>query len=133
MNRLLALARRRLLQVARDRLTTAISMVMLPVLQLLLFGWAIDTDVRHIPTVIFDQDASAASRDLVRRVELTGYYDIVGEARSYDEIGEAAACAAVAPATWPGAARAAARRLARPPDAVQLRDRRLRSAHRRQR
>ncbi|MCA9687753.1 MAG: ABC transporter permease, partial [Myxococcales bacterium] len=86
MNRLLALARKELLQVARDRLTLAM-MVMLPVLQLLLFGWAIDTDVRHIPTVIFDQDASAASRDLVRRVELTGYYDIVGEARSYDEIG----------------------------------------------
>ena len=41
-------------------------MVVLPVMQLLLFGYAINTDVRHIPTVVFDQDHSAESRDLVR-------------------------------------------------------------------
>ena len=35
-------------------------------MQLLLFGYAINTDVRHIPTVVYDQDRSAESRDLVR-------------------------------------------------------------------
>ena len=54
-------------------------MVALPIMQLLLFGYAINTDVRHIPTVVFDQDDSAASRDLARSLEATGFYDLVGE------------------------------------------------------
>ena len=62
---------------------------MLPVVQLLLFGYAINTDVRHIPTVVYDQDHIATSRDLARRMEATGYYDVVGHVRSYDEIAEA--------------------------------------------
>jgi ABC-2 type transport system permease protein len=64
-------------------------MVMLPVLQLLFFGYAINTDVRNIPTVVFDQDGSAESRDLVRgsrpRASMTSSADV----RSYDEISRA--------------------------------------------
>ena len=36
--------------------------IALPVMQIVLFGYAINTDVRHIPMVVFDQDASADSR-----------------------------------------------------------------------
>jgi ABC-2 type transport system permease protein len=61
-------------------------MTMLPLMQLLLFGYAINTDVRHIPTAVYDQDRSAASRDLVRSLEATQFYDIVGNVESYDEI-----------------------------------------------
>jgi ABC-2 type transport system permease protein len=86
--RLLAIARKELWQLMRDRLTLAM-MVMLPVVQLLLFGYAINTDVRHIPLVVFDQDHSAASRDLVRRMEVTGYYDAIGQVRGYAEIDRA--------------------------------------------
>jgi ABC-2 type transport system permease protein len=85
MTRLLALARKEMQQLRRDRLTLAM-MVVLPVLQLLLFGWAINTDVRDIPLVVYDQDGSEASRDLVHRMEATGYYRNVGAIRSYDEI-----------------------------------------------
>jgi ABC-2 type transport system permease protein len=53
--------------------------VALPVMQLLLFGYAINTDVRHVPTAVADGDRSAASRDLVRTLEATGFYRIVGE------------------------------------------------------
>ena len=88
MNRLLALARKELLQLKRDRLTLAM-MVALPVVQLLLFGWAIDTDVRHIPTVVYDQDRSADSRDLVAAMEATGFYDVAGHVTSYDDISRA--------------------------------------------
>jgi ABC-2 type transport system permease protein len=59
----------------------------LPLLQLLLFGYAINTDVRHLRTVVFDQDGTAASRDLARRLEATGFFDVVGAVGSYDEIG----------------------------------------------
>jgi ABC-2 type transport system permease protein len=74
-----------LLQLRRDRLTLAMMAVM-PVVLLLLFGYAINTDVRHIPTLVDDHDRSAASRDLARRLEATGFFDLVGEIRGYDEI-----------------------------------------------
>jgi len=75
-------------QLRRDRMTLAM-MIALPVMQLLLFGYAINTDVRHIPTVIYDQDRSAASRDLYHSMEATGFYDVVGEVGDYDEIEQA--------------------------------------------
>ncbi|MBL8718352.1 MAG: ABC transporter permease [Myxococcales bacterium] len=83
--RALVIAWKELLQLRRDRMTLAM-MVVLPVLQLLLFGYAINTDVRHIPLVVYDQDQSAQSRDLARTLVATGFYDLAGEVRSYDEI-----------------------------------------------
>ncbi|MHB8417740.1 MAG: ABC transporter permease [Myxococcales bacterium] len=74
-----------LLQLRRDRLTLAM-MLALPIMELLLFGYAINTEVRHITTLVYDQDRSAASRDLVRRMEVTGFYDVVGDVRSHAEI-----------------------------------------------
>lgn len=84
-NRPLAIAWKELLQLRRDRLTLAM-MVMLPLLQLMLFGYAINTDVRNMPTVVFDQDRSAASRSLAERMRATGFYDVVGNVRGYDEM-----------------------------------------------
>lgn len=81
-------ARKELIQLRRDRMTLAM-MVVLPLVQLLLFGYAINTDVRHIRTVVFDQDRSAASRDLARSLEATGFYDLVGDVRSYEDISRA--------------------------------------------
>jgi ABC-2 type transport system permease protein len=86
--RLWAISLKELLQLKRDRLTLAM-MVALPVVQLTLFGYAIDTDVRHIPTVVYDQDRSAQSRDFARRMQATGFYDLAGEVRSYEEVSRA--------------------------------------------
>jgi len=80
--RMLVVAWKELLQLRRDRLTLAM-MAVLPVMQLLLFGYAINTDVRHIPTVVCDQDASSESRDLVRSLEATGFYRLVGNVEDY--------------------------------------------------
>ncbi len=85
MMRAFSIAQKELRQLRRDRLTLAM-MVAFPVMQLLLFGYAINTDVRHIPTLIYDQDHSAASRDLVRGMEVTGFYDIAGYAGSHRDI-----------------------------------------------
>ena len=81
----LVIAWKELVQLRRDRLTLAM-MLALPIVQLLLFGYAINTDVRHIRTVIYDQDASAQSRELPRELEATGFYDVVGAVRSHAEI-----------------------------------------------
>ncbi|HUQ03216.1 MAG TPA: ABC transporter permease [Kofleriaceae bacterium] len=85
LGRIRVVAQKELLQLRRDRMTIGM-MVMLPIMQLLLFGYAIDTDVRDMRTLVFDVDQSARSRDLARRLEATGFYDIVGQARSYDDI-----------------------------------------------
>lgn len=49
-----------------------------PVLQLVLFGFAVNTDVTRVPTVLVDQDRSAASRALVDRFTRSGYFELVG-------------------------------------------------------
>jgi ABC-2 type transport system permease protein len=84
-SRPLVIAWKELLQLRRDRMTLAM-MAVLPIVQLLLFGYAINTDVRHIPTVVYDQDHSAASRELQQSLQVTGFYDLLGEVRSYTEI-----------------------------------------------
>jgi ABC-2 type transport system permease protein len=88
LTRLAAIAWKELLQLRRDRLTLGM-MVALPVLQLMLFGYAINTDVRDVHTIVLDQDRSAASRDFARSLEVTGTFEIVGEVASYDDVGRA--------------------------------------------
>ncbi|HYT82110.1 MAG TPA: ABC transporter permease [Gemmatimonadales bacterium] len=68
--------RKEFIQMRRDRLTLGI-MVGIPVIQLLMFGYAIQTDVRHIPTVVLDQSRTPESRDLVAAFQNTGNFRIV--------------------------------------------------------
>jgi ABC-2 type transport system permease protein len=83
-----SIAWKEMIQVRRDRLTMGM-MFGIPIIQLLLFGYAINTDVRNIATVIYDQDHSEESRGFVRRMEATGFYEVVGQVRSYEQIGVA--------------------------------------------
>lgn len=87
MSRLMAIMHKEFLQMFRDRLT--IGMVFaLPLVQLLLFGYAIQTEVRHIPTAVFDQSMSSASRDLLDAFRASGYFEITRVAGSYREVTE---------------------------------------------
>ena len=88
MNRMLSIAWKEMLQARRDHLTMGM-MVGIPVLQLLLFGYAINTDIRNIATVVYDQDYSTESRGFVRRMEATGFYRVLGYVDSYEQIGVA--------------------------------------------
>ena len=56
--------RKEFIQMRRDRLTLGI-MVAVPIIQLLLFGFAIQTDVRHIPTVVLDESRTPTSREAI--------------------------------------------------------------------
>jgi ABC-2 type transport system permease protein len=85
LGRIRVVAWKELIQLRRDRLTLGM-MVVLPLMQLLLFGYAIDTDVRHMPTVVLDADRTAASRDLARRLEATGTYRLVGTVHGHADI-----------------------------------------------
>jgi ABC-2 type transport system permease protein len=63
------------LQMVRDTGTLRFALLV-PVFQLVLFG-LIDTNVRHVPTVIFDQSRTAESRDLIADFVNTSYFDVV--------------------------------------------------------
>lgn len=85
MNRIMAVITKEFLQLRRDRMTLGL-IFMLPLVQLLLFGYAIQTEVKHIPTVVFDQSLSEESRDLTDAFSASGYFDIVYAVDSYTEV-----------------------------------------------
>src|SRR5689334_1974934 len=62
--RLLAVVRKELIQLRRDRLTFAM-IIGIPTLQLLLFGFAINLDIRHLPAALLDQANTVRSRELI--------------------------------------------------------------------
>jgi ABC-2 type transport system permease protein len=71
-----AVLRKEGLQMFRDRGTLRFAL-MVPVFQLVLFG-LIDTNVKHVPTVVFDQSRSPASRELIDDFVNTSYFEVVG-------------------------------------------------------
>jgi ABC-2 type transport system permease protein len=72
-------------QMRRDRFTLGM-MIGLPAIQLLLFGFAIRTEVRHLPTVVLDESRTMESRAFVDAIRNTGNFDIVGSVGSRDEV-----------------------------------------------
>lgn len=68
----------------RDRSTLFIAL-MLPMIQLTIFGFAIDFDVRHIATAVVDLDRSRESRDYQAKLAATGYLDLVKHPSSSNE------------------------------------------------
>jgi ABC-2 type transport system permease protein len=88
MRRLWALLIKELIQMRRDKVTF-VMMVAIPVFQLLLFGYAINTDVKHLSTIVFDQSGQQEGRDLLSSFEASGYFDVKYIAHNYNEIAEA--------------------------------------------
>lgn len=77
--------RKEFIQMLRDRLTFAL-IFGIPVIQLLMFGYAIRMEVRHLPMVVLDHSQSSESRALVSAMEQTQNFRIVGSVSSYDEM-----------------------------------------------
>jgi ABC-2 type transport system permease protein len=76
MGRIAEVVRKELLQIRRDPRLRRLILVA-PMIQLVVFGYAVSTDVRHTATVLIDQDRSAASRELVEAFTASGYFDVV--------------------------------------------------------
>ena len=73
------------IQMRRDRLTL-VMVTVVPAVQLLLFGYAIQTDVRHQPMVVLDESRTVESRALTAAIANTGTFDYAGEVHSRREI-----------------------------------------------
>lgn len=57
-----------------------------PVIQVLVFGYAVTTDVKHVTTAVYDLDNSVASRELVGRFVKSGYFDVVKYITNEDQV-----------------------------------------------
>jgi ABC-2 type transport system permease protein len=71
-----AIALKEFVQMRRDRLTFAM-MVGIPIAQVLLFGYVINTDPKALPTAVVDYDRSEFSRSIVSSLRNTGYFAVV--------------------------------------------------------
>jgi ABC-2 type transport system permease protein len=85
--RYLAIVGKEFIHIVRDRRTLALSFVM-PIVMLLLLGYAATTDVRNISMAVFDQDRSAASRELIDAFRAADYFRFDYFVGSEDEIDE---------------------------------------------
>ena len=83
-HRLLAIMLKELIQLKRDRLTFAM-MVGIPILQMTLFGFAINGDPKRLPTAVIAHEHTAYTRSIVRALENSGYFDIVRPASDEHE------------------------------------------------
>src|SRR5258708_10323795 len=61
----------------------------MPLMQLVLFGYAINTAVDHIATIVFDQAQDAQSRGFINSFFNTGYFDPTGQAGSLEQVRQA--------------------------------------------
>lgn len=75
MRRLRALMRKEFTHMRHDPRTFMVIFIM-PILQLVLLGYATNTDVKNVPTAIFDQDNSTSSRTLLAAYQSTGFFSL---------------------------------------------------------
>lgn len=83
--RLWAMARKESIQLRRDTRSLILAFL-LPVLLVVLFGYAISWDVEDIETAVLDRDGSARSRELLAAFRASGYFDLERQLDRYDEI-----------------------------------------------
>src|SRR5512139_2109354 len=63
------------IQVLRDK-RTRIVLIVPPILQMLIFGYAATLEIKHVPTAIVDYDNTQASRDLISRFAASNYFEV---------------------------------------------------------
>jgi ABC-2 type transport system permease protein len=80
-----AIARKEFLHILRDWRSLLMALA-LPLLLVILFGYALSLDVDQIPTVVYDQDRSPESRELIARIAGSRYFRIIASTDSYSTI-----------------------------------------------
>lgn len=83
-HRLRSMIWKEFIQMRRDRATLAM-MLGIPVIQLLVFGFAIRMDVRHLPMAVYDESRSQESRELIQRLAATDNFVVARQVDSYAE------------------------------------------------
>jgi ABC-2 type transport system permease protein len=86
--RVRAIARKEFIQILRDPRSLGMAIAM-PMLLLVLFGYALTLDVDRVPVVVWDQSESPASRELISRFAGSRYFSVKGYVQNYREVEQA--------------------------------------------
>ncbi|MDF2995043.1 MAG: nitrate transporter permease protein [Xanthobacteraceae bacterium] len=84
LRRVVAMVRKEFLQLLRDRVSFA-TMIMIPLLQLVLFGYAINTQPRHLPTAVLAYENTSLTRAILAALENTKYFAVTRHPATEDE------------------------------------------------
>lgn len=86
--RLLAVAKKEIIHIRRDARSLIIVVVM-PVTLMLLFGYGVSLDLKHLPIYVYDQDGSQQSQNLLKRFQASEYFHIARAVNSYSAVARA--------------------------------------------
>ena len=84
-SRLLGIIVKEFIHLKRDMLALVLALAV-PVAMLFIFGWAINTDVKHIPTAVFEQSGSLEARLFLEAMENSQYFDVRRRVTSHKEL-----------------------------------------------
>ncbi len=85
LTRFLAVAKKEIIQVLRDSRSLIIVLIM-PVILLMLFGYGVNLDQKHIPIYVYDQEGSQQSQDLLKHFQASPYFDVVQVVNGYSKL-----------------------------------------------
>ncbi len=85
MERIKAVLTKEFIHIIRDPRTLML-IIFMPLMQLIIYGYAINTDVKHMATVLYDEDQSPLSRRLVEAFHQSAYFDFTLEANSIQDL-----------------------------------------------
>jgi len=85
LGRIVAMMRKEVIQIRRDPRSLLI-ILLIPVVQLLMYGYAVNLDARHVPLCLYDRDGSQTSRDLLTHFRATDYFDVVRISERYSDV-----------------------------------------------
>jgi ABC-2 type transport system permease protein len=83
--RFLAMARKEVVQILRDTRSLVIVVIM-PVILVLLFGYGVNLDQKHLPIYVWDREGSQESQDLLKRFQASDYFEVIRVVNSYPEL-----------------------------------------------
>jgi ABC-2 type transport system permease protein len=82
LTRLAAVAMKEMIQIRRDSRSLGI-VILMPVVLVLLFGYGVNLDLKHLPIYVYDQESSQQSQDLLKRFQASEYFDVVRVVNNY--------------------------------------------------
>jgi ABC-2 type transport system permease protein len=83
--RIIAVIRKEVLQIVRDP-RSLLTILAMPLVQLFIFGYGINLDVKHVPLCVYDRDGTQTSEDLLKHFQATEYFNIVQMSESYPDV-----------------------------------------------
>ena len=88
LKRLAAVAAKEIIQIRRD-VRSLIIVIAMPIILVLLFGYGVNLDLKHLPIYVFDRESSQNSQDLLKRFQSSEYFRVVKVVNSYPELVQA--------------------------------------------